>query len=58
VERQRNALLLVAVKTARPPMGSLTLPAARLYLLDENNKIKAEQVIFYAPCPTKGRRSV
>ena len=29
-------------------MGSLTLPAARLYLLDENEKIKAELVIFYA----------
>lgn len=43
-----NALLLVTVKTAGPPMGSLTLPAARLYLLDENDKIKREQVIFYA----------
>jgi len=39
---------LVTVKTAGPPMGSVTLPAARLYLLDENNKIKSEQVIFYA----------
>jgi hypothetical protein len=28
-------------------MGSMTLPA-RLYLLGENNKIKSEQVIFYA----------
>ena len=26
----------------------MTLPAARLYLLDEAGKIKAEQVIFYA----------
>jgi hypothetical protein len=25
----------------------MTLPAARLYLLDENDKIKVEQVIFY-----------
>jgi hypothetical protein len=45
---ERNALLLVTVKTAGPPTGSMTLPAARLYLLDENNKIRAEQVIFYA----------
>ena len=45
---ERNALLLVTVKTAGPPMGSMTIPAARLYLFDENNKIKSEQVIFYA----------
>jgi hypothetical protein len=25
-----------------------TLPAARLYLLDDDGKIKAEQVVFYA----------
>ena len=29
-------------------MGSMTIPAARLYLLDENNNITSEQVIFYA----------
>ena len=45
---ERNALVLVTVKTAGPPMGPLTLRAARLYLLDENKKLKAEQVIFYA----------
>jgi hypothetical protein len=28
--------------------GKATLPGARLYLIDENNKIKTEQVIFYA----------
>ena len=28
--------------------GKATLPGARLYLLDENNKIKTEHVIFYA----------
>ena len=39
---------MVTVKTAGPPMGSMTIPAARLYLLDDNNKIKSEQVIFYA----------
>ena len=45
---ERNALLLVTVKTVGPPMGSMTLPAARLYLLDEHNRIESEQVIFYA----------
>jgi hypothetical protein len=29
-------------------MGSMTIPAARLYLLDENSKLKSEQVIFSA----------
>jgi hypothetical protein len=28
--------------------GKATLPGARLYQLDENSKIKTEQVIFYA----------
>jgi len=45
---ERNALLLVTVNTDGPPFGAMTLPAARLYLLDENDKIKVEQVIFYA----------
>ena len=46
---ERNALLLVTVQTAGGPFGAqMTLPAARLYLLDENDKIKVEQVIFYA----------
>jgi SnoaL-like protein len=45
---ERNALLMLTVKTDGPPFGSMTLPAARLYLLDENDKIKVEQVIFYA----------
>jgi len=26
----------------------VTLPAARLYLLDEDEKIEAEQIIFFA----------
>ena len=43
----RNALLLVTVE-ADFGAGKTTLPGARLYLLDENNKIKTEQVIFYA----------
>src|SRR5262249_5572543 len=46
---ERNALLMLTVKAAFGPGGSaVTLPAARLYLLDENGKIKVEQVVFYA----------
>jgi SnoaL-like domain len=44
---ERNALLLVTVKTAGPPTGSTTVRAAHLYLLDDDNKIKSEQVVFY-----------
>lgn len=44
----RNALLMVTVNTDSPPFGATTLRGSRLYLLDENDKIKAEQVIFYA----------
>jgi hypothetical protein len=43
----RNALLLLTVE-ADFGAGKATLPGARLYLIDENSKIKAEQVIFYA----------
>jgi hypothetical protein len=43
----RNALLMVTVK-ADLGAGTVTLPAARLYLLDDNNQIEAEQVIFFA----------
>jgi hypothetical protein len=44
---ERNALLMLTVE-ADFGFGKATLPGARLYLLDENNKIKTEQVIFYA----------
>ena len=44
---ERNALLMLTVE-ADLPVGRMTLPAARLYLLHEAGKIKAEQVIFYA----------
>jgi len=44
---QRNALLLLTVE-ANLGAGKVTLPAARLYQLDDNEKIKAEQVVFYA----------
>jgi hypothetical protein len=43
----RNALLMLTIE-ADYGAGKATLPGARLYLLDENNKIKTEQVIFYA----------
>jgi hypothetical protein len=46
---KRNALLLVNIQAIfGPGMPPVALPGARLYLLDENNKIAAEQVIFYA----------
>lgn len=44
---ERNALLMLTVE-ADFGAGKATLPGARLYLLDKNNKIKTEQVIFYA----------
>ena len=44
---ERNALLMLTVE-ADFGAGKATLPAARLYLLDENKKIKTEQVVFYA----------
>jgi len=43
---ERNALLVLTVE-ADFGAGKATLPGARLYLLDENQKIKSEQVIFY-----------
>jgi hypothetical protein len=44
---KRNALIMLTVETDLGS-GKVTLPAARLYRLDENNKIKTEQVVFYA----------
>jgi hypothetical protein len=45
---ERNALITLTVKAAFPPSGrDVTLPGARLYRLDENDKIASEQVIFY-----------
>ena len=43
----RNALLLVTVE-ADFGFGKTISPAARLYLLDENDRIAAEQVVFFA----------
>ena len=46
---EHNALLMVTVEAAfGPDAPRVTLPAARLYLLDENGKIKAERVVFFA----------
>lgn len=45
---ERNALLMLTVEVPFGPGGAkVTLPAARLYLIDEHNDIKFEQVIFY-----------
>ena len=44
---ERNALLLLTVE-ANFGGGKVTLPAARLYLFDEDDKLKAEQVVFFA----------
>ena len=45
---ERNALLTLTVTMAGGPFGAgATAPCARLYLLDDDNKIKTEQVIFY-----------
>jgi hypothetical protein len=43
----RNALLMLTVE-ADFGNGKMILPAARLYLLDDDGKIKSEQVIFFA----------
>jgi hypothetical protein len=44
----RNALLLVTSRLAAGgPFGTGSLPGARLYLLDDEGRIKEEQVIFY-----------
>jgi SnoaL-like domain len=43
---QRNALLMLTVQVDFGA-GKATLPGARLYLLDEHDKIKTERVIFY-----------
>jgi hypothetical protein len=45
---ERNALLTLTMKMAGGPFGAgVTAPCARLYLLDEDNKIKTEHVIFF-----------
>lgn len=41
------ALLMVTAPVDGPPFGKLTIHNARLYRFDDNDKIAAEQVIFY-----------
>jgi hypothetical protein len=46
---EHNALIMLTVRASfGPGAPKMTLPAARLYLIDDNKKIKSEQVIFYA----------
>ena len=45
---ERNALLTLTMTMAGGPFGAgATAPCARLYRLDDNNKIETEHVIFY-----------
>ena len=41
------ALLMVTTPVGGPQFGKLTIHNARLYRVDENDKIAAEQVLFY-----------
>jgi hypothetical protein len=43
----RNALIMLTVQ-ADLGAGTVTLPGSRLYLLDDDSKIKSEHVVFYA----------
>jgi hypothetical protein len=46
---KHNALLFLTVRASfGPGAPEMTLPAARLYLVDDAGKITAEKVIFYA----------
>jgi hypothetical protein len=45
---ERSALLTLTMTMAGGPFGTgATAPCARLYRLDDSNKIKTEHVIFY-----------
>lgn len=44
---EHNALVLASVE-ADLGGGPMTLPGARLYLFDEDGRIKAEQIVFFA----------
>jgi hypothetical protein len=43
----RNALLHASVEIDGPPFGRMTVHGARLYLFDENDKLKDEHVVFF-----------
>lgn len=46
---EKNSLILLTVKASfGPGTPTVTVPAARLALFDENKKIKNEQVVFFA----------
>jgi hypothetical protein len=46
---ERNSLILLTVRVAFGSEGvEVTLPAARLALFDENQKLKQERVVFFA----------
>jgi hypothetical protein len=45
---EQYALLMLTTKVDGPPYGKLTINSARMYRFDEDDKIAAEQVIFYA----------
>jgi hypothetical protein len=46
---ERNSLILLTVSVTFASGGpKVTLPGARLALFDENHKLKAEQVVFFA----------
>jgi hypothetical protein len=40
--------MLTVEATVGPGGAPITLPGARLYLTDEDGRIKVEQVVFYA----------
>jgi hypothetical protein len=48
---EQNALLMVTLRSSAPEYGTVTLQMGRLYLLDDNAKIKVEQVIYYYVAP-------
>ena len=49
----RNALIMLTVE-ADFGAGKVTLPGSRLYLLDDDSKIKSEHVVFYAAHSSAG----
>jgi len=45
---ENNALITLTVKVALGPGPLITLPGSRLYLFDENKKLKSERIVFFA----------
>ena len=46
---EQNSLILLTVRASFGPNGpKVTIPAARLAFFDENQKMKKEQVVFFA----------